>query len=221
MVNLLKYRYKSCRKYEDDIWGFVVQKGKFNKLGEFLCSLDSQNKSKNKRISRSSGFKLLLNDRKKVCLFYGGLKVYELTRYCRYAKYEGTGSFSDDVVSLLERRLAVVVYRLNFVSSVAEGIAYVKAGYFLVNKEIITSPNYSVKVGDLVEVHPHYKKQLNEALVERLEKYFYPMAYPKYVEVNYELMSGMLISDPKMSEVYYPFNLDENFFYVSYHSRIR
>ena len=36
MVNLLKYKHRLCKKYDEDLWGLVLQKGKFNKLGEYL-----------------------------------------------------------------------------------------------------------------------------------------------------------------------------------------
>lgn len=217
MVNILKFKHKLCRKYGEDIWGTVLQKGKFNKTGEYLSNVDTRMK----RLSRTSAFKTILNDRKKVCLFYGGLKAYELLRYCKTAKYNGTGAFTDDVVSLLERRLAVVVYRMQFSRSIAEAITYIKRGYFLVNREVLFTGNYLVNVGDIIEVNPKYRKELWRELNDRLGKEFFPVTYPKYLEVNYQIMSGVLVSEPKMSEVYYPFNLEHNFYYIYYHSRIR
>ena len=216
MVNLLKYKHKLCRKYNEDIWGFVVEKGKFDKLGEYLAGADK----KSKRLAKTQAFKEILNDRKKVCLFYGGLKVNELMRFCNFVKYNGRGSFSDDVASLLERQLAVVVFRMNFVSSISQGKAYIKAGYFLVNKEIIYSTKFLVPVGSLIEVNPNFIGKLSNEVKARLSKNYLPLVYPKYLEVNYNIFSGVLLYEPKMEDIYYPFNLEENFFYIMYHSRI-
>lgn len=220
MVNLLKNKHKLCRKYKDDIWGDVLRKGKFTRTGEFLQ--ENSRELSNTRQFRTDSYKKLITDRKKVCLFYGGLKVRELKRYCSEAKNLVTGrsNFNDTVVTLLERRLAVIVYRLNFVTSVAHGINLVKAGYFLVNRELILKPNYLVQEGDVIEVREEFKDEIQKSLELRLENEFLPFMHPKYVEVNYELMGGVLMYYPRMAEVYFPFVLDEDFFYMSYFSRL-
>lgn len=220
MVNLLKKKNQLCRKYADDIWGSILRKGKFTRTGEYLE--ENLRDLSNSRQLRSDSFKNLMVTRKKVSLFYGGLKVRELKRCFKESTLlvEGRSNFNDTVVTLLERRLAVVVYRLNFVTTVAQGIDLVKAGYFMVNRELILKPNYLVQLGDVVEVLEKYKDKLQENLQVRLEKEYYPLMYPVYLEVNYEVMAGVLLYYPRMKEVYYPFIVDEDFFYMSYFSRL-
>lgn len=216
MVNLLKYKYKLCRKYEEDLWGFVVGKGKFTRLGEFLSNL---NVVGNSRVNRSNIYNKLLKDRKKVCLFYGGLKATEYKRYCAEAKRINKNNFSDTLVGLLERRLDVFVYRLNFVSSVAEGAALVKAGYFTVNRQQILTPHTLLHVGDVVELRVEYRERVRKQLQERLAESFMPILYPRYVEANYQIMAGVLVKNPVITDVYYPFKLSDSFYNISYFSR--
>jgi small subunit ribosomal protein S4 len=219
MVNVLKNRDQLCRKLGDDIWGKVLEKGKFTKTAEYL---EENEETGSTRALRTGSYRKILVDRKKVSLFYGGLKVKELKRYFRESKLlvDGRSNFNDTVVSLLERRLAVVVYRLNLVSTVDQGIDLVKGGYFLVNRELICKPNYLVQIGDVVEVREEYRENLQEALELRATKNYLPLMHPNYVEGNYELMGGVLLYYPRMVEVYYPFKLEEDFFYTLYFSRL-
>ena len=206
MVNLLKKKHKLCKKYREDIWGEVLRTGKFTRLGEFLSTQREEG-----RRSRTDFFKKLLEDRKKVCLFYGGLKVYEYKRYCKEARRISKGNFSDCVVSLLERRLDVCLYRMHFVRSVADGANLVRSGKVWVNRVQVTAPYHLLRVGDVIE--------LSSEAALRLEQTFLPQMCPKYLEPNYKAMAGVLLHTPKMAEVYYPFTLDEDFFYLSHFSR--
>lgn len=220
MVNIIKNKHKLCMKYESDIWGLVLAKGKFNKVGEFLQQLTEGTGKRRDWVWRSNSFKQIIRDRKKVCLYYGGLKLREYKRYSVEAKENGRGDYCDDMVSLLECRLSVVVYRLKFANSVQEGMDLVKGGYFLVNKEVIRKPGYAVQVGDIIEVSPDCRYLVWNQLKERVTDLYLPMGYPKYLEVNYKLMSGILLHKPKIKEVYYPFELEPYFYYISYNSRI-
>lgn len=232
MVNILKYKHKLCKKYKEDIWGFVVGKGKFTHLGEFLSEIKGKS-YRTERVNRSKLYKNMLQDRKKVCLFYGGLKVQEFNRYCAEAKRINKTNFNDTAISLFERRLDVFIYRLNFVSSVAESAALIKAGCFLVNREQVLLPYRLIHQGDIVEICPEYRDRLKGQILARvtlnkkgrdssgknIDRAFIPMLYPKYVEVNYQIMAGILLKYPVSAEVYYPFYLKENFYNLAYFSR--
>lgn len=217
MINILKSKYKLCRKYNSDIWGLIAANGKFNRVGEYLA--ESVNRKRN-WVWRFRGYKKIIKDRKQVCLFYGGLKLRDYMRYCKEAKEKGHGDYCDDLVSLLELRLGVIVYRLNFVNTVGEGINLVKAGYFLVNNEVVRTPDYQVNVGDVIEVIPNSRCYIWNRIKTRISSQHYCVGFPTYLEVNYQLMSGMLLHKPKVNDVYYPFKLDANFYYMSYNSRI-
>ena len=192
MVNLLELKHKSCKKYRSDLWGHVLSKGKYDKLGEYLCN-EYRRPSRQRR--RSKSYKELMEDQKKVRLFYGGVKM------AAYKRYQAEGS----VIKGLECRLAMVAYRLNFTGSIGEAIEYVKRGHFLVNNEVIIHPNWPIKKGDVIQVAPQYRHKLYKALEKRLKERYYPLPYGKYLEVNYQIMAGILLNEPVFEEVYLPF----------------
>lgn len=192
MVNLLQFKHKYCKKYSDDIWGFVLSQGKYDKLGKFLSN-EYRRRSRQRR--RSKSYKELLDDQKKIRLFYGGIKMVAYKRYRQ----------NNSLIACLECRLSMIVYRLNFVTSIGQGIHYAKNGYFLVNNEVITDANYMIKVGDVVQVDPYYREKLYQNYELRLQTRFFPLAYPKYLEVNYQIMAGILLYKPVYEDVYYPF----------------
>jgi ribosomal protein S4 len=192
MVNLLQFRHKSCKKYSNDLWGQVLSKGKYDKLGKYLCN-EYRKPSRQRR--RSKSYKELMEDQKKVRLFYGGVKMVA------YKRYQSAGS----LIAHLECRLAMVAYRLNFTSTIGEAMDYVKRGYFLLNNEVITHPNCPVKVGDVVQVAPIYRDKLYRDLNMRLRSRYYPLPYGKYLEVNYQIMAGILLYEPVFEDVYFPF----------------
>ena len=68
----------------------------------------------------------------------------------RHARAEG--NTGEVLLSLLERRLDNVVYRLGFAATRREARQLVNHGHFTVNGKRVNIPSYLVKVGDVVAV---------------------------------------------------------------------
>lgn len=97
-----------------------------------------------------SEYGLQLREKQKVKRIYGLLeKQFRLT-FERAERMKGvTGS---NLVSLLERRLDNVAYRLGFANSRNEARQLVRHSHFLVNGKAVDIPSYTVKKGDIIEV---------------------------------------------------------------------
>jgi len=97
-----------------------------------------------------SEYGLQLREKQKVKRIYGLLeKQFRLT-FERAERMKGvTGS---NLVSLLERRLDNVTYRLGFANSRNEARQLVRHAHFLVNGQSVDIPSYTVKKGDVIEV---------------------------------------------------------------------
>lgn len=218
-------RNKLNRRLEEDIWGLITLKGKKNKVTKFFQSLlkekfsqkDRKNviyrveieKPKRKNISLSDYGKLLVA-RRKLSLFYGGLRKRTLEKIKKEIK-EGTGKLSDLVIEKLENRLEIVVYRLNFANSVREARKDILKGMIAVNKKIIKQPGYEIKIGDLIEIVPGYKEEVQKRILRRIkENWLYTNIVP-YLEVNYKILVGSKIMKANMKNVVYPFKLKENY----------
>ncbi len=74
------------------------------------------------------------------------------------------GNTGEELLSMLERRLDNVVYRLGFASTRREARQLVNHGHFTVNGKRVNIPSFLVKVGDVVAVceasvsKPRFKK---------------------------------------------------------------
>ncbi len=103
-----------------------------------------------------SGYGKQLREKQKVKRIYGVLE-HQFKKYVARASKsrENTG---DLLLSLLERRLDNVVYRLGFASSRPFARQIVNHGHVFVNNVKVTIPSYEVKEGDVVTLTPSIQK---------------------------------------------------------------
>jgi small subunit ribosomal protein S4 len=69
------------------------------------------------------------------------------------------GATGENLMSLLERRLDNVVYRMGFASTRAEARQLVTHKAILVNDKIVNVPSFLVKPGDVVSVRQRARSQ--------------------------------------------------------------
>ena len=97
---------------------------------------------------KSSEYATQLREKQKVKRAYG---VLERQFYGYYKKAESMkGKTGENMLSLLERRLDNVVYRLGIGASRAEARQIVNHGHILVNGKRVDIPSYLVKPGDVI-----------------------------------------------------------------------
>ena len=124
-----------------------------------------------------------LREKQKAKRYYGVLEGQFKSYFVKADKQEGvTGS---NLISLLERRLDNVVYRMGMAESHKEARQLVLHGHFRVNGKKVTIPSILVKVGDVITVREESRdsvkfKELIEALPARAA------AVPKWLAVNAE-----------------------------------
>lgn len=92
-----------------------------------------------------------LKERKKLSLFYGHLTRKQIFNIFTKAK-KNKGSFSKNILCLLEKRLDVVLYRSGLAKTIAESRQLVKHKKILVNEKIVNVPSFSLNPGDLIEM---------------------------------------------------------------------
>ena len=103
-----------------------------------------------RRGRKISDYGIQLREKQKVKRMYGLSEKQFRIFFSRANRLKGiTGT---NLLSLLERRLDNVVYRLGFVNSRTQGRHFVLHNHFLVNGKKVNIPSYSVRVGDEVTV---------------------------------------------------------------------
>lgn len=217
-----------CRKYDLDLWNKVLFSDKLSNLSLFFIKKRRarQDMSKNfstflrvdlsrtmTRRKRISSFGKLLETRKKLCFFYGGLNKAAYRRL-NHRAFNMSGSYSENMLLLLESRLCVVVHRMNFSNTIMGSIHLILSGNILVNKEVIVNPNHIVRLGDIIEVNPCLKKLIFTNMISILPKRATLLL--KFYEINYNALCGMLIKRPKLKEVPFSFRLSDKFFFSEY-----
>ena len=126
------------------------------------------------RRGKKSEYAMQLNEKQKVKFVYGMLEKQFRSYYEKAART--TGNTGEELLSLLERRLDNVVYRLGFANTRREARQLVNHGHFTVNGKRVNIPSYLVKAGEVIAVCEKSRsttrfKQLNEAGVHTTPKW--------------------------------------------------
>lgn len=111
------------------------------------------------------------------------------------------GVAGENLLSLLERRLDNVVYRLGLVTSRNEGRQLVRHGHFTVNDRRVNVPSARLKEGDVVGLTPRGGKagRILEA-IESIEA----RTVPSWLSLDKEKKSGEIMGSPVREELTLP-----------------
>ena len=110
----------------------------------------TERNSGNQVRKKKSEYALQLQEKQKVKFVYGIMEKQFHMYYEKAARMPGkTG---DELLSLIERRLDNVVYRLGFAMTRREARQLTTHGHFTVNGQRVDIPSYLVKPGDVIEV---------------------------------------------------------------------
>jgi small subunit ribosomal protein S4 len=109
------------------------------------------------RRGRGSEYRLRLREKQKVKRYYG---VYEkqFMRYFRMAERQ-KGNTGSALLSILERRLDNVLYKLGLAPSRASARQAMGHGHVHVNGRRVTVPSYVVRVGDQITIKESERSQ--------------------------------------------------------------
>ena len=103
----------------------------------------------------------------------------------------------------LERRLDNVVYRLGFGISRRQARQLVRHGHVQVNGRKVNIPSYQVNAGDEIALRDNAKKF---GVVEQATQFAAANPIPVWLEVNYETLTGRVLTLPKRKDVALPIN---------------
>lgn len=149
-----------------------------------------------RRTGKPSEYAIQLRAKQEARRFYGLGEQQFRNCFRRAARMPGiTG---ENLLQLLERRLDNVVYRLGFASSRAEARQLVTHRHFMVNGRTVNVASYLVREGDTVSVRPRSR---NIAPIQNALNLAAGRALPSWIEVNYDQMSGTVVSLPTRDQV--------------------
>ena len=135
-----------------------------------------------------------LREKQKVKRMYGILEKQFRAYYEKARKMEGaTGSV---MLTLIERRLDNVVYRMGIGLSRKQARQIVNHGLITVNGKRVNIPSYIVKAGDIIAIKEN--KQNNEQFKDLKGS---KIVMPKWVEFDTNTLSGKILALPSREDI--------------------
>jgi len=142
------------------------------------------------------GYGLQLREKQRARRIYGVLERQFRNYFEKAARMKGiTGEL---LLSMLERRLDNVVYRMGFGTSRAQCRQLVRHGHIQVNGRKVNIPSFEVKTGDVIEVREKSRKNPT-ILAARDATAHQPV--PSWLEVDREALRGRVIGAPRRDEL--------------------
>ena len=140
-----------------------------------------------------------LREKQKVRRAYGILEG-QFAHYFELANKK-QGVTGENLLTLIERRLDNVVYRLGLAVSRPEARQLVSHAHFLVNGKKVNIPSYLVKVGDVITVAETSKKSPKfEAVLASTEG----RIVPKWLDMNKEALEGRVVAFAEREDIDLP-----------------
>ena len=148
------------------------------------------------RRAKKSEYAMQLTEKQKVKFVYGMQERQFRSYYEKASRAEG--NTGEVLLSMLERRLDNVVYRLGYASTRREALQLVNHGHFTVNGKRVNIPSFLVKVGDLVAVceasvsKPRFKKMKEDDAF---------VAAPKWLDRDKNTLQGKVVAIPTKEDI--------------------
>lgn len=132
--------------------------------------------------------------------YYGILENQFKNYYEMAARQEGVTG--ENLLSLLERRLDNVVYRMGLGESRKEARQLITHGHFALNGKKVNVPSIIVKQGDVITVRDRARSSEKfKEMIEGMES----KTTPKWLEVDSTAVSAKVLALPKRDDVDFPF----------------
>ena len=155
------------------------------------------------RRAKKSEYALQMTEKQKVKFVYGILEK-QFRMYFDKAE-RMAGNTGENLLSLVERRLDNVVYRLGFASTRREARQLVNHGHYTVNGKRVNIPSYLVSNGDVIAV---CEKSASNTRFKMLKEADAFVAAPKWLERDKNNLQGKVIAMPARDDI--DFEVAEN-----------
>lgn len=149
---------------------------------------------------KKSEYSMQLTEKQKVKFIYGIMEKQFRAYYEKAEKAEGkTGAV---LLTLIERRLDNVVFRLGLAATRREARQLVSHSHFTVNGKKVNIPSYLVKVGDVIEVKEKSRSTARFKAIAEGENS--SVVTPKWLEKNENLLGGKVVAAPQREDIDFP-----------------
>ncbi len=193
-----KCRYCRAEQVQLFLKGDRCASGKCPLKGDSGKRSSTPGKDPKVRGKKNTDYGLQLREKQKLKRMYCMLEKQFHIAFEKATKMSGvTGQ---NMISLLERRLDNVVYRLHFAKSRSQAAQIVNHGHVMVNGRIVDVPSYSLKDGDTISIRPQSQNRnlFRENLSGFAKKENNTVSW---LSLDVDAMSGKFLSSPVRSEI--------------------
>lgn len=155
------------------------------------------------RRRKKSDYGLQLNEKQKLKAAYGMISEKQLVRYYKEA-LRRPGNTMEHLMSLLEGRLDIVVYRLRLAPTIFAAHQLVAHGHIEVNGKKVDIRSFQVKPGMTVSVREKSRKI--PTVVEAIETG--TLEVPAYYNWDPKAFSGQLLEVPTSEQISLPLEVN-------------
>lgn len=148
-----------------------------------------------------SEYGLQLKEKQKAKFIYGVLERQFRNYYEKAKKMPGVTG--ENLLTLLERRIDNVVYRLGFANTRRQARQFVTHGHITVNGKRLDIPSALVRVGDVVEV---CEKSRTKEFFKNIKESGNALSAPAWLETDRENLKGSVTRFPNRDEIDIPVN---------------
>jgi small subunit ribosomal protein S4 len=145
---------------------------------------------------KQSEYGLQLREKQKVRRAYGILESQFRKYYDMASNMKGVTG--ENMLSLIERRLDNVAYRLNFGESRPMARQMVTHGHVYVNGKKVDIASYQVKVGDEITIR---EKSRDIPFFKALREEGAKRTIPQWLELDAENLKGRVVALPKREDI--------------------
>ena len=148
---------------------------------------------------KKSEYAIQLNEKQKVKFIYGVLEKQFRLYYEKASKMPGVTG--ENLLSILERRLDNVVFRLGFAMTRREARQLVNHGHITVNGRKVNIPSYQVKPGMVIALSE--KAKSFQKVKENIEDNAFRQA-PKWIDYDKNNMTAKIVAVPARDDIDMP-----------------
>jgi small subunit ribosomal protein S4 len=149
--------------------------------------------------AKISDYGLQLREKQRVKRIYGVLEDQFRGYFEKAERMKGvTGT---NLLTLLERRLDNVTFRLGFANSRSQARQLVRHNHILVNGQRVNLPSFLVKVGDVIQVA---ERSRNSAVIRDALEAAARRGLPQWLELDKDAAKGRVSMMPSREDITMP-----------------
>ena len=192
MTKIVKAKYKASRRLGTSIWG--DGKDPFHTKNYRPGQHGPTGRVK------TSDYGVHLQAKQTVKAHYGRITEKQFRNIFALAN-KMKGNTAENFAGLLEKRLDMVIYRMNLAPTIFAARQLVSHGNVKLNGKKVNIPSQRLKEGDKVELKDSAKQiTIYMESAQKQER-----TVPEYLSMDPGTMSGVFIRTPMISDIPYPF----------------